>query len=31
MRADKWKDPHVKSKANCVACHKAAEQGVYED
>ena len=27
----KWKDPSVKSKVNCVACHKAAEQGIYED
>jgi hypothetical protein len=31
VRADKWKDPNVKSKANCLACHKGAEQGVYED
>jgi hypothetical protein len=29
--ADRWSDPSVKSKANCVACHKAAEQGIYED
>jgi hypothetical protein len=29
--AERWRDPSVKSKANCVACHKAAEQGVYED
>jgi len=28
---DKWTSPGVKSKANCVACHKGAEQGVYED
>jgi hypothetical protein len=28
---DKWTSPNVKSKANCVACHKGAEQGVYED
>jgi hypothetical protein len=27
----KWNDPGVKSRANCVACHPAAEQGVYED
>ena len=31
VRADQWKDPKVKSKANCLACHKGAEQGVYED
>jgi len=31
VRAEKWKDPNVKSKANCLACHKGAEQGVYED
>ena len=31
VRADKWSDPGVKSKANCVACHKGAEQGIYED
>jgi hypothetical protein len=29
--AGKWTDPGVKSKANCVACHPAAEQGVFED
>jgi hypothetical protein len=28
---DRWTSPGVKSKANCVACHKGAEQGVYED
>jgi hypothetical protein len=28
---DKWTSPGVKSKANCIACHKGAEQGVYED
>ena len=28
---DKWTSPGVKSKANCVACHKGAEQGDYED
>jgi hypothetical protein len=31
LGADRWRDPVVKSKANCVACHKAAEQGIYED
>jgi hypothetical protein len=29
--AARWQDPTVKSKANCLACHKGAEQGVYED
>jgi Dihaem cytochrome c len=29
--ADRWRDPQVKSKANCVACHTAAEQGLFED
>jgi hypothetical protein len=31
VRADRWRDPKVKSKANCVACHPAAEQGLYDD
>jgi nitrate/TMAO reductase-like tetraheme cytochrome c subunit len=31
VRAARWQDPAVKSKANCLACHKGAEQGVYED
>lgn len=31
VRADRWKSPDVKSKANCLACHKKAEQGIYED
>jgi Dihaem cytochrome c len=31
VRADRWQSPTVKSKANCLACHKGAEQGVYED
>jgi len=26
-----WKDPRVKSRANCVACHKRAERGIYDD
>jgi hypothetical protein len=24
-----WKDPRVKSPANCGACHRGAEQGRY--
>ena len=31
VQADRWQNPTVKSKANCLACHKAAEQGIYED
>ena len=31
VRAERWQSPDVKSKANCLACHKRAEQGVYED
>jgi len=26
-----WKDPKVKSKANCLACHKQANSGNYDD
>lgn len=26
-----WRSPQVRTRANCVACHKAAEQGYYED
>ena len=26
-----WKDPRVKSKANCKACHKRADRGIYDD
>ena len=26
-----WKDPRVKSKANCLACHKRANSGDYDD
>lgn len=30
--ADKvWKDPKVVTKSNCPACHRAADQGIYED
>ena len=31
VRADRWKNPDVKSKANYLACHTKAEQGLYED
>ncbi len=26
-----WKDPRVKSKANCLACHSRANNGDYDD
>ncbi len=26
-----WKDPKVKSKANCLACHNRANNGDYDD
>jgi hypothetical protein len=26
-----WKRPDVLTKSNCVACHKAADKGIYED
>ncbi len=26
-----WKDPRVKIKSNCVACHRQASMGFYED
>ncbi|MBF0250478.1 MAG: diheme cytochrome c [Alphaproteobacteria bacterium] len=29
--ASAWADPKVKSKANCVACHPRAQQGMYDD
>jgi len=31
VRAARWKDPAVKSPANCIACHARAEQGNYGD
>jgi hypothetical protein len=31
VRAEQWQDPMIKSKANCLACHPGAEQGVYEE
>lgn len=30
VRPSAFLDPKVKSKANCVACHAGAQQGVYE-
>ena len=26
-----WKDPQIKSRANCLACHKRANNGDYDD
>jgi len=31
IEASVWNLPNVKSKANCVACHLDAEDGMYED
>lgn len=31
VNPEDFKSPKVKSKANCVACHKGAVQGFYED
>lgn len=31
IRASAWQDPKVGAKGNCVACHKRAERGIYED
>ncbi|MGQ7793561.1 diheme cytochrome c [Faunimonas sp. B44] len=31
VRASEWKRAEVISKANCVACHKDAERGLYDD
>lgn len=31
LREADWSNPKVKFKGNCIACHKDAEQGIYED
>lgn len=31
VRPERFTDPKVKSKANCLACHKSADKGYYED
>jgi len=31
VRPGAFEDPRVKSKANCVACHRGAEMGSYDD
>lgn len=31
VRQSAWSDPRVRSKANCVACHRGAAAGSYDD
>ena len=31
VRAAAWAKPEVKFKGNCTACHRQADQGIYED
>ena len=31
VRPAAFLDPKVKTKANCIACHAGAQQGIYED
>ncbi|MFB3819325.1 MAG: diheme cytochrome c [Candidatus Methylomirabilales bacterium] len=31
VRPERWQDPKVRSKANCLACHPGAAQGIYDD
>jgi len=31
VRSSAWTSPKVKSKANCLACHKQANRGFYDD
>jgi len=31
VRANAWTDPRVRSKANCIACHRGADAGWYDD
>jgi hypothetical protein len=31
VKPERWKSPAVKSRLNCVACHKDAERGIWED
>jgi Dihaem cytochrome c len=31
IKASRWSTTEVKFKGNCIACHKAADQGSYED
>lgn len=31
VSASAYEDPRVRSKANCIACHRGAERGYYED
>ena len=31
VRPNAWSDPRVRSKANCIACHRGADAGWYDD
>jgi len=31
LREADWSNPKVKFKGNCIACHKDADKGIYED
>ena len=31
VRESAWSDPRIGSKANCVACHRGADSGIFED
>ncbi len=31
LSAEVWKDPRVKSAANCIACHQGANKGDFDD
>jgi hypothetical protein len=31
VRESAWTDPRVRGKANCVACHRGADSGWYDD
>jgi mono/diheme cytochrome c family protein len=31
IKASRWTAPEVKFKGNCLACHKEADQGAFED
>jgi hypothetical protein len=31
ITAATWDRPDIKARSNCVACHPAAERGLYED
>jgi cytochrome c551/c552 len=31
LAAGTWSNPKIKSRSNCLACHKAAARGIFED